>query len=380
METLLLKNVIDPTQIIAGKAKLINVLIEDGRITGIGPHIDSSSAHLVYNAGGAMVTGGMIDIHVHVTVPGITQFQGHEMGVDIEQYGFRTGVSTLVDAGTFGADNIQKAIEYASHKITNVLFLMNASRTGIQVGTPELEDTSKIDLEAVEKAYARHPERIIGIKARASKSASGAAGIAAIAKAKALAVALSLPMVVHVGNSPPLIEEVLALLTEGDVVTHCFHGKRANGMLDAEGHVKRAVLAARDRGVLFDIGHGSESFNYAVANEMFANEFLPDIISTDLHVLNANGPVLSLPVTLSKLMTLNQSLWPWLGMVNEAPRRAFGLSPASNFKIGEVADLAIFSLVDCDKTYLDSDKNPIHMTQEVKVQKIIKGATLLPVD
>jgi dihydroorotase len=379
MEKLLIRNVIkanesNPTTV------PFDVLVQDGMIADVGESLPAQDIETVFDARGTYISHGLMDIHVHVSVPGYTQFHKQEMGVDIEQYGYRTGVNTLVDAGTFGADNIQAAIDYASQKITKVLFLINASRTGIQPGGPELEDLDKINIEAAEKALADNPERIIGVKARASISASGKSGITAIARAKALAVALGLPMVVHIGNAPPPIEEVLNLLTEGDIITHCFHGKRSNAIIDENNKVKPETLAARDRGVLFDVGHGSESFNYAVAQQMFQNGFLPDSISTDLHVLNARGPVYSLPVTVDKLMTLNDSLYPWINMATEAPRKAFKMPAGDPLAIGQTADLALFRVEPAAMDYLDSDGNSISIRKKINVIRTVKGSLLLPVD
>lgn len=377
MNRLLIKNVVNAHVAVP---LLVDVLIQNGQIVKIGPLLPETGVQMVYDGQGVYVSSGFTDMHVHITVPGLTQIQGHEMGVDVEQYGVRTGVGTLVDAGSFGADNIEKALDYTVGKQTRVLFLMNASRTGIRPGTPELEDLDKIDIQAAEKVYAKHADRIVGLKARASISASGKAGIKAIVKAKQLAVALNLPMMVHVGNAPPLIEEVLETLTEGDIITHCFHGKRSNAILTENDEIKPEALAARERGVLFDIGHGTESFNYAVTQKMIGKNFLPDTISTDLHVLNAKGPVLSLPVTVNKFMTLNGSVQPWLDMITERARKAFKLTPVNSLGEGQFADLVLFRLDPAEETYFDSDGNPIPVQKKLAVLKTIKGNALLPVD
>jgi dihydroorotase len=238
---------------------------------------------------------------------------------------------------------------------------------------PELEDMENIDIDAARSAYKKYGSRIVGIKARASVSASGKSGIRAIRKAKELAQALDLPIVVHIGHAPPTIEDVLSLLTEGDIITHCFHGKLSNAIVNQDYTLKNETLEARERGVLFDIGHGSESFNFLVAKKLMDVGFLPDIISTDIYAKNANGPVFSLPITIDKFITLNGSILPWTNMVTAAPRKAFHLTESGELAAGEKADLVVFTTVPAQMEYEDSDGNPIPITKKLKMKLVIKG-------
>jgi dihydroorotase len=238
---------------------------------------------------------------------------------------------------------------------------------------PELEDMENIDIDVARSAYKKYGSRIVGIKARASESASGKSGIKAIRKAKELAQALDLPIVVHIGHAPPSVEDVLSLLTEGDIITHCFHGKLSNAIVNQDYELKRETLEARERGVLFDIGHGSESFNYLVAEKLIDVGFLPDIISTDIYAMNENGPVFSLPTTIDKFITLNDSILPWINMVTTAPGQAFNLPESGELAVGQKADLVVYSTVPTEMEYADSDGNPIPITKKLKMKLMIKG-------
>ena len=351
-----------------------DVLISGGVIEKIAPSIEAEGECEIFDASGSFCSQGFIDSHVHIAVPGMTQFKGMEMGVDIEKYGIQSGVATLIDAGTFGATSIKNAVDYVKKvETTQVFFFMNASKTGIQPGTAELENVNDIDIPAALDAYAQNKDRIVGIKARASVSASGSAGIKAIAKAKELAVKLGLPMFVHIGNEPPDIVDVLNLLTRGDAITHCFHGKLSNAIVNEDYSLRPETIQARERGVLFDVGHGSESFDYEVARRCFSQGFLPDMISTDLHSLNCFGPVYNLPVTISKLLSLDEEITHWIPKVTVNPGRAFHLGVTDGNFIDKPANLVIFNIIPADETQFDSYKNQIHLKKKMHVQAVIKG-------
>ena len=143
--------------------------------------------------------------------------------------------------------------------------------------------------DAVEMANA-HRDEIVGIKVRVGRNASGASGIVPLDIALEVAEELALPLMAHIDEPPPSYEEVLARLRPGDVLTHCFR-PFPNTPVSGQGAVKPAVIAARERGVLFDVGHGMGSLRFKIARAMLAAGFMPDTISSDLHVLNVDGPV-----------------------------------------------------------------------------------------
>ena len=373
MRDLLIKNAVIVDKQNVNLSEKNHILIRNGILKEISPDIKESTSMEVLDIKGNYLSQGWIDMHSHISVPGLTRIMGIDFGVDILDYGVKTGVSTMLDAGTFGADNIQKAIDFTESKDTTVYFLINAARTGLRPLKPELEDLSKIDIDAAQAIYEKNQSLIVGVKARASKSATGKSGFKAIVKSKDLANALELPMIVHIGHAPPQIEEVLGILSEGDIITHCFHGKLSNAIVDENYKPRKETLMARDRGVLFDIGHGSESFNYHVAEKLFEAGFLPDIISTDLHSKNKKGPVFSLPMTVDKFITLNDSILPWVDLVTSKPREAFHLSGSTKLAIGEKADLVIFDLVPTQETYSDSDGNAIPIEKKLLMKTLIKG-------
>ncbi len=373
MKKLLIKNTLFISGMNADQVVENDILISEELIEEIAPSIEDVGEYEILDVSKSYVSPGFIDSHVHIAVPGMTQYKGMEMGVDVEKYGIQSGVSALIDAGTFGADLIETAIESVKEKETQVFFLINASKIGIQPNTPELEDLDNIDLQAARDVYSRNKDRIVGVKARASISAAGSAGIKAIAKAKELACELGLPMMVHIGNGPPDIVDVLDLLTSGDVITHCFHGKLSNAIVNEDYALRPATIRARERGVLFDVGHGSASFNYLVASKCFSQGFTSDLISTDLHSMNCNGPVFSLPLTISKMFLLDEDVTRWIAEAAVNPAKTFHIGVADDEYTGKPADLVVFKVIPTDEIQYDSDKNPLHLTGKIDVQAVIKG-------
>ena len=143
-------------------------------------------------------------------------------------------------------------------------------------------------MRAAEVADANR-DLIVGIKVRLGKLASGNQGMNPFEYALAVAEEVGMRMMVHIDNPPPSYEELVARMRPGDVLTHCFR-PFPNSPATPQGTIKPAVREARERGVLFDVGHGKGSFAWKTARAMLANGFLPDTISSDVHQLCINGP------------------------------------------------------------------------------------------
>ncbi|MCL5039268.1 MAG: amidohydrolase/deacetylase family metallohydrolase [Firmicutes bacterium] len=339
--------IIDPGQ---GLDFVGDLLIEDGRIRTIGQHLTVNEGLTALDVSGLIITPGLIDLHTHV-YPGVTN-----LGVMPDTVGVGMGVTTVVDAGSAGSRNFEPFLETTIRESqTRVLVFLNAAGDGLIREKGELADLRNVTFaESLEKVK-DYPGVIRGIKARASASVVGDLGVKPIALAKDLAFQAGIPLVVHIGNAPPRLEEVLELLQRGDIVTHSFHGK-PGGILGAGGEPLPEVLAARERGVLFDLGHGTSSFCFHTARKAFQAGFLPDTVGTDIYSQNLAGPVFSLAVTMSKLLALGLELPTVIAMATAGAASALGLAgTVGTLRPGVEADVTVLQLCQGGFSFSDSE-------------------------
>jgi dihydroorotase len=168
-----------------------------------------------------------------------------------------------------------------------------------------------------------------------------------------------LPLMAHVSAAPPQADEVMPLMKAGDVVTHCFTGHTL-GILDEAGKLRKSVLDARARGVLFDIGHGAGSFNFEAARKAMDQGFLPDTISTDVYTASINGPVFDMPTTMNKLLHLGMSFDDVLLRVTAAPAKIVNrLEGMGRLEVGGPADIALLAMEQGQFKLVDAQWNAV---------------------
>ena len=200
--------------------------------------------------------------------------------------------------------------------------------------------------------------------------------LSALDAARRVADATGAPIAVHISVAPPPLEEVLARLGPGDIITHCFtpHDQR---ILDSSGHLLPAVRSARERGVLFDVGHGSGSFSFEVARRALEQGFLPDTISTDLYHANLNGPVWDLPTTLTKFLALGVPLMDVLQRATCNPARALGEPEVGTLAVGGPADIAVLSLQEGSYTLVDSRQETVTSPWLLRCEATVRAGALV---
>ena len=204
-----------------------------------------------------------------------------------------------------------------------------------------------------------NPDTIVGIKVRVGMHASQNSGVIPLDIAKEAAVELGLPMMVHIDHPPPTLEDVLIRMRKGDILTHCFR-PFPNNPCTADGKVREAVIEARARGIIFDIGHGMGSFAFKTARTMLANDFLPDCISSDVHALCIEGPAFDLLTTMSKFLSLGVNLGDVVKAATEAPADALRRKDLGRLQPGAAGDASILKLHQGAFDYVDSTGE--HMT------------------
>src|SRR5216683_7842976 len=296
--------VVDPSQ---NLDRVTDVAFAGGKVARIGERLPADGGTDVRDVSGRIVTPGLIDLHTHV------YWGGTSLGIDAEEFCRRSGVTTAIDTGSAGPGNF---LGFRKHVIerseVRILAYLHVSFAGIYAFSPRVMvgESEEIRLmapvDAVEVANANR-DIIVGIKVRIGARTSGRSGAAPLDIALQVAEEVGMPVMVHLDDPPPTYEEVIARLRPGDVLTHAFR-PFPNSPATAQGTVKRAVIEARQRGVLFDIGHGKGSFAFKTARAMLANGFLPDTISSDVHALCINGPAFDQVTTMSKFLCLGMPL------------------------------------------------------------------------
>ena len=306
----------------AGIDGYFDVAFRDGKVAAVAPKIDPGDARTV-DARDHLLTPGLVDAHVHV-YEGVSHY-----GIPPDPTCLAQGATTVLDAGSAGADTFKgfrKYIIEASE--TRVLAMLNISSMGMlaeEVG--ELDDIKWANIPKALATIEANRDVILGVKVRLTRglNCSEASGIRPLFLAREAADAAGLPLMIHPQDSwAESIDQVLAVLREGDIMTHMYHGMR-HGILDENGRIQPAVQAARDRGVRFDVGHGQGSFNWDICSRAMDQGFLPDTISSDLHSHNVEGPVFDLITTVSKFLLLGMPLHDALERVTVEPAKTVGM-------------------------------------------------------
>jgi len=319
----------------------------DGVITGAGqagegargPALRAAPGRETIDATGLLVTPGLVDVHTHL-FPGVSHY-----GIDPDTHCLDRGVTTAVDAGSAGAQTFPGLRRYVIERSqTRILAFLNIAVQGmISRLVGELEDIRWASPGQAIACARENPDLIVGIKVRLGYQMVGNDPAPALRRARDAADALGLPLMVHVIDMRPDLGWLLPYLGPGDLVTHCFHGNEG-GILDPAGRVIAAAVSARERGVLFDVGHGQGSFAYHVARSALTQDFPPDTISSDLHAHNIDGPVFDQATTLSKLLHLGMPLGDVIRATTSAPAAAVRRGRLGTLAAGAGADLSVFEL------------------------------------
>lgn len=341
--------VIDPSQKLDS---VTDVAFAGGKVAKIGSGLAAGAQTDVRDVSGFIVSPGLIDLHTHV------YWGGTSLGIDAEDFCRRSGVTTAIDTGSAGPGNFagfrKHVIEQSAVRILAYLHVSHAGIYGfshrVMVGeSEEMRLMNPVDAAVVADA---NRDFIVGIKVRVGLHASGTSGVAPLDIALQVADEVGMPLMAHIDHPPPSYEEVLERLRPGDILTHCFR-PFPNSPATAQGTVKQAVLEARRRGVIFDIGHGKGSFAFKTARAMLANGFPPDTISSDVHALCIDGPAFDQVTTMSKFLCLGMPLPEVIERSTVNAAMALKRPELGSLKPGCVGDVTILSVADGRFDYVD---------------------------
>lgn len=298
---------------------------------------------------GYYIAPGFIDLHAHI-------FEDYtDLGIEADLVGVNQGVTTIVDAGSSGYDNYHLFKETIIEKSkTEILSFLNISRNGLCNGLSELAKLEDLMTLEEGKEIFHQEGSIKGLKARMSGSVVKDNGIKPLEHARNLANELQVPIMVHIGNPPPNLQEIFPLLQEGDIVTHAFHGKK-HGVINDSGDMLPEAVDALNRGVRFDVGHGTSSFSYTKMKKVKELYDFSFTISTDIYNKNYLHPVGSLMITMTKLLALGYTLTEVVKAVTIQAAETLNLVEQGTFRQGTRADVTIFGLEENDAPLIDSE-------------------------
>ena len=376
---LVIKNgdVIDPSQSLRGKR---DIGIRWGIIEAIEDEIPAARATKTIDASGKLVMPGLVDLHCHVYP------YGSAIGIPADELVQFQGTTTVVSAGDAGVNNLAALRRFiVAQSRARIYAFVHIANNGLSAfPVAELYNIDNAQVEACAMALAENPDFLIGVKVRMSENVIFKHGLEPLKRGIQACEMCGWParMMVHIGGveTRELMSDILNLLRPGDILTHAYSG--APNMSGAftnivqEGKLLPAALAAKQRGVLFDVGHGGGSFDFTVAEVAIPAGCTPDTISSDIHVFSGNSPGIPfLPNVMSKFLAMGSSLDQVVAMATSVPARIINRTPKiGTLQRGAPGDVAIMDLVEGPVSFVDTRNNKRDGNLLLKpVQTVVNG-------
>ena len=338
--------VIDPAQ---GLDQVADVALAGGRVAALASSIPTAQAAQVFDATDCLVTPGLIDMHTHI------YWGGTSLSIEADEYAAGSGTTTWVDAGSAGAANFAGFRRFLIEPgKARVIPFLNVSTPGLVV-TGAHENVKHLDADLAYATVEKNRDLIKGIKVLSSGLQVGYNDLTPLRVGREVGEATGLPVMCHIGTPPPGLWAILPIMRSGDIITHAYKGRK--GCLVIAGkRVRPEAWEARQRGVLFDIGHGAGSFAWEVARAALEQGFPPDTISTDVHTGSINGPAFSMPSVMSKFLHLGMDLVEVIRLSTSRPAQLLGMADEiGTLRQGACGDVAVlrleegeFPLKDCE--------------------------------
>ena len=370
-------DVLDPSQSLRGRR---DIGIRWGVVQAVEESIPAERALKTIDASGKLVMPGLVDLHCHVYP------YGSAIGIPADELVQFQGTTTVVSAGDAGVNNLAALRRYiVAQSRARIYAFVHIANNGLSAfPVAELYNIDNAQVEACAMALAENQDFLIGVKVRMSENIIFKHGIEPLKRGIQACEMCGWPakMMVHIGGveTKELMSDILNLLRPGDVLTHCYSGfPNMSGVFTnivQDGKLLPAALAAKQRGVVFDVGHGGGSFDFTVAEVAIPGGCTPDTISSDIHVFSGNSPgVPFLPNVMSKFMAMGFPLEQVVAMATIAPAKIINRAPKiGTLQTGAPGDVAIMELVEGPVTFVDTRNNKREGKAHLKpVQTVING-------
>ena len=371
---LLLRNgqLIDPKNSINGK---MDIAVLDGKVAKVAASIPSNQAKKIIDVTGLIVTPGLIDIHTHVFVGGKPEtFADGFLSVSPDDFTLKSGVTTVVDAGTSGWRNFPVFKEHVIDKSrTRVLAFLNIAGNGM-TGSPTEQDVNDMDAYMTSLVVKKNPEIIVGVKIGHYEGADWAPFDRAIdAAAKS-----NTPLFVECHLPQFSLEDQLKKMRPGDIITHSFEKiDERMPVIDEQGKLRSFVIDAQKRGVLFDLGHGGAGFWFSVAVPAMKQGLAPNSFGSDLHRFSMNAGMKDMMNIMSKYIAMGMSLQEVVERATWNAAKAIHRNDLGSLTEGNVADIAVFRIREGNFGYTDAGGNVINGTKKLEAELTVRNGKVV---
>ncbi len=369
-------HIIDPKN---GINSVMDLAIKEGKVYRVASNIPENQSNRVIDASGLFVTPGLIDMHAHVfhgtdTESYIANAPG---SLAPDGYTFRSGVTTVVDAGSSGWRTFRQfKRQTIDHAQTRVLAFISIVGSGMY-GRLEAQNVSDMDATLTAFMISNYPEHIVGVKAHHYRGADFIPEERAVA-AGAIA---KVPVMVDFGEHDPMrsIKKLfLETLRPGDIFTHTYsYTRNRETVVDENNKVKPFIFEAQERGIIFDVGHGGGSFIWHQAKPSIEQGFLPDVISTDLHYWSMNDGLKDMTNLMSKFLCLDMSLQDVVARSTWKPAQVIQRTELGHLSVGAEADIAIFSLQQGNFGFIDSRGRKMNGDRKLVAELTLKSGRIM---
>jgi dihydroorotase len=356
-----------------------DVAIADGKIAAVAADIPAADAAAVVDARGLYVTPGLIDIHAHLFygTEANTEYSNGPRAVPPDSHSFRSGQTTMVDVGGAGWRNFQQFKEQTIDRSrTRVLAFLNIVGHGMK-GGPAEQDLGDMDAKLTAQRAIQFRDHVVGVKVAHYMGPEWEPVTRAVEAGRRADVPV---MIDFGGNDPPQSLDALlnTHLRPGDIFTHMYaHVRGRTPIVNAQGQVEPYVLAARKRGVIFDVGHGGGSFLFSQAVPATRQGFYPDVISTDLHGGSMNGGMKNILNVMSKFLNLGMSLQDVVKANTSRAAEVIKRADLGHLGVGAEADVAVLGLQKGEFAFVDSGGWRMPGTQKLECELTVRAGQVV---
>ncbi len=364
-------HLIDPANNISSR---MDVAILKGKIVKVSPSISAEKAVKVIDVSGFYVTPGLIDIHTHVFVGSNTGFADGFSSVSPDDFTFKAGITTVVDAGTSGWRNFHIfRRQVIDRSRTRVLAFLNIAGSGMS-GFPSEEDINDMDARMTSLVAGQFPDMIVGIKIGHYRGSAWTPFDRAAEAARLAGVPLLVEC--HLPQLP--LENILERLKPGDIYTHSFCvAADRTCLLDEEGKIRSYVLDAMKKGVRFDVGHGGAMFHFKVAVPAFRQGLIPDSFGSDLHRSSMNSGMKNMLDIMSKYLNIGMTFEDIIYRATRNSAISIGREDLGKLSEGSDADIAVLSIRKGNFGFVDAGGNRMDGDRRIEAELTIRDGRIV---